>query len=106
MNTYEKSEVNNKHKHKDGKFKTILSIWYFNQNRFPDKILTKHKARLYAHGGMKLWGVNYWESYATLVNGISVRSLLYIVSINELPIIPMEFLLAFPKSDPDVDVLM
>ena len=55
-----KSEVNNKHKNKDGNLKTILSIWYFKRKRFPDVILMKHKARICAHGGMKQWEVNYW----------------------------------------------
>ena len=46
-------EVNNKHKNKDGKLKTILSIWYFKRKRFPDGILMKHKSRLCAHGGIQ-----------------------------------------------------
>ena len=33
------SEVNNKHKNKDGKLKTILFIWHFNRNRFSYGIL-------------------------------------------------------------------
>ena len=44
----------------------------------------KHNYRLCAHGEMKQRGVNYWEIYAPLVNGTSVRSLLSIESINEL----------------------
>ena len=31
-------EVNNKHKNKDGKLNTILSIWYYKRKRFPDGI--------------------------------------------------------------------
>ena len=46
-------EVNNKHKHKYGKLKTILSIWYFNRKRFPDGRLMKHKAILCSHGVIK-----------------------------------------------------
>ena len=33
--------------------KTIQDIWSFKRNRFPDGPLNKHKARLYAHGGMQ-----------------------------------------------------
>ena len=33
LDNYEKIELKNKHKNKDGKIKTILSIWYFNLNR-------------------------------------------------------------------------
>ena len=44
----------------------------------------KHKARVYTHGGMQQWGVNYWENYDPVVNWISLRSLLAIASIHEL----------------------
>ena len=47
------SEVNNKHKNRYGKLKTILSIWYFKRNIFPDKILMKHKYIIWEHGGMQ-----------------------------------------------------
>ena len=70
------SEVRNKEKNKDGKLKTILSIWCFKRKRLPDERLTKQKSILCEHKGMKQWGVNYWETYAPLVNWISVMSLL------------------------------
>ena len=35
------SEVKNKHKNKDEKLKTILSIWYFKHKISQDGILTK-----------------------------------------------------------------
>ena len=66
----------------------------------------KHKYRLCVHGGMKKWGVNYWENYATVVNWISGRSLLAIASINEFPIMLIDFVLEFTLSDLDVDVFM
>ena len=53
-----KSEVNNKHKNKYGKLKTILSIWYFKRKRFPYRNLMKHNVILCAHGVMQQWGVN------------------------------------------------
>ena len=56
--------------------KTIQPSWSFKPNRFPDRTLKKHKARLCAHGGMQQWGVNYWKTYAPVVNWISVRFLL------------------------------
>ena len=45
----------------------------------------KHKAILFAHGGIQKWGVNYWETYAQVLNWICVRLLLDILSIHELP---------------------
>ena len=38
------SEVNNNHKNKDGKLKTILSIWSFKRKILPDVILMEHKS--------------------------------------------------------------
>ena len=32
--------------------KTIILIWSFKRNKYPDGCVLKHKARLYAHGGM------------------------------------------------------
>ena len=48
-----KGEFNNKHKNKDGKLKTTLSIWYFKHKIFPNGKLVKHKARLCPQGEMQ-----------------------------------------------------
>ena len=50
--------------------------------------------------------VNYWETYAPVVNWISVRSLLDIESIHEFPRRSIDFVLDFTQSDFDVDVFM
>ena len=56
--------------------KAILAVWSFKRKRFPDGSLNKHKARLCAHGGMQQWGVHYWETFAPVVNWLSVRLVL------------------------------
>ena len=66
----------------------------------------KHKSRLRAHGGIKQWVVTYWETYAPVVNWISVMSLLAIESIHKFPSISINFVLAFPQYDLDVDVFI
>ena len=50
------SEFKNKYKNKDGKLKTILSIWYFKLNKFTYERLLKYKDILCAHGGIKKVG--------------------------------------------------
>jgi hypothetical protein len=52
--------------------KLIQAIWSFKQKQHPDGTLVKHKARLYAHGGMQQWGTNYWEIYSPVVNMVTV----------------------------------
>ena len=86
--------------------KVIQAIWSFKRKRFPDGTLNKYKARLCAHGGMQQWGVNYWETYAPVVNWISVRFLLILGEIAGLESRAIDFVLAFPQADLDVPVYM
>ena len=100
------SEVSNNHQNKDGGIKTILFIYYFKQNILPYGRLMWQKSRLCSHGLMQQWGFNSWETYAPVLNWISVRSLLYIASMHEFSRRSIDFLLAFTQDDLDVDVFM
>ena len=86
--------------------KTIKAIWSFKRKRFPDGRLNKHKARICAHGGMQEWGENYWETYSPVVNMLSVKLLLVIAKIHGLESKSIDFVLAFPQADLDVDIWM
>ena len=79
--------------------KTVMSIWSFKRKRFPNGMLNKHKARICAHGGMQTWGLNYWDTYAPVVNWASVRLLLIIAKIHNLPSKVIDFVLAFTQTD-------
>ena len=68
--------------------------------------MIKHKAILYAHAGMQQWGVNYWETYSSVVNRIIVSSPFAIESIHGFPSIPIDFVLDFPQANLDVYVFM
>jgi hypothetical protein len=86
--------------------KTIHAIWSFKRKRFPDGTLNKHKARLCAHGGMQQWGENYWETYSPVVNMLTVRLILIIAHVHKLDSKSIDFVLAFPQADLDVDIWM
>ena len=86
--------------------KTILSVWSFKRKRYPDGRVLKHKARLAAHGGMQTWGVDYWETYAPVVNWLSVRTLMTMSVIHELETKSIDFVLAFPQADLKIPVWM
>ena len=86
--------------------KTIRSIWSFNRMRFPDVSQNKHKSRIFPHGGMQLWGKNYWDTYSPVVNMMSVRLLLVIAHMHGLNSKSIDFLLAFPQADIDIDIWM
>ena len=55
---------------------------------------------------MQIWGTNYWETYAPVVNWVSVRLLLAVVKIHGLPSKSIDFVLAFPQADLKVPVYM
>ena len=84
----------------------IMVIWSFKQKIYPNGTINKHTAQLYAHGGQQQWGVNYWETYAPVVNWISVRFLLIISELAGLETQALDFVLAFPQADLDVTVYM
>ena len=68
--------------------------------------LNKHKARLCAHGGMQCWGENYWKTYSPVVNMIIVKLLLVVAKIHGLESNSIDFVLAFPQADHDIDIWM
>jgi hypothetical protein len=86
--------------------KTIQAIWNFKRKRFLDRTLNKHKARLCAHGGMQQWGDSYWETYSPVASILTVCLLLALCNIHGLESKTIDFILAFPQADLDVDIWM
>jgi hypothetical protein len=86
--------------------KPIQAIWSFKRKQRPDCILIKHKARQCAHGRMQLWGTNYWETYSSVVNMVKVHLILLLAQIYKLDSKAIDFVLAFPQAELDVDIWM
>ena len=59
-----------------------------------------------AHGGQHQWGINYWETYAPVVNWVSVRFILIISQLVGLETQALDFVIAFPQAKLDVPVYM
>jgi hypothetical protein len=89
-----------------GDAKPIKTIWSFKHKRRPDGTVSKHKARLCAHGGMQIKGDTFWETYAPVVNWMSVRLMLTFAEIHKLHTRSINFTLAFPQADVKVDIYM
>ena len=85
--------------------KTIQAIWRsFKWKHYPNGTLNKHKAWLCAQGGMQQWGVSYWKTYSLVVNMLTVCLLLAFCNIHGLESKSIDFILAFPQADLDVDI--
>lgn len=91
---------------KIGNAKPIKAVWSFKRKRRPDGTVSKHKARLCAHGGMQIKGDTFWDTYAPVVNWMSVRLMLTFSEIHQLHTRSIDFTLAFPQADVKVDIYM
>ena len=83
-----------------------MAIWSFKRKLYPYVTLNKHKARLCSHGGQQQWNINYWETYAPVVNWVSVIFLLIVSQLAGLETRALYFVLAFPQAKLDVPVYM
>jgi hypothetical protein len=55
---------------------------------------------------MQQWGTNYWETYSPVVNMVTVRLILLLAQIYKFDSKAIDFVLAFPQAELDVDIWM
>ena len=83
-------------------------------NKLPNQIhqlykqrpLLKHKAKLNAHGGIQVYGENYWDTYTPVVNLIRICMMLRLSIIHNLYMTSINFTLAFPQADVETTIYM
>ena len=86
--------------------KTILAVWSFKRKRSPDSSLNKHKARLCSHGGMQQWSSTIGRIFSLVVDWLSVRLVLVLALLYDLPVKSIGFVLLFSQSELDVPIFM
>ena len=62
----------------------LPSTWAFKCKRFPDGLIKKFKARFCARGDRQIAGVDYFETYAPVVQWTTVRLMLILESLLDL----------------------
>jgi hypothetical protein len=91
----------------DKKNKPLQAMWAMKRKRIPGTgAISKYKARLNAHGGQQEEGVNYWDTYAPVVCWMSVRLMLILTLAEGLQSRSIDFTLAYPQADLDVDIFL
>ena len=83
-----------------------MFIYSFTRKRAPDRKLIIHKSHLYAHGGTQKWGVNYWDTYSSVVNWVSARAMLTLSIIKKLHTKSVDFVLDYIQYDVQIDISM
>ena len=67
----------------------------------PDWTIQKYKARINAHGGKQKHGVNYWETYAPVVNWTTVHLTLILSILHGFKSRQVDFVQAFTQAPLD-----
>jgi hypothetical protein len=78
--------------------KPLPAVWAFHRKRNPDWSISKWKARLNAHGGRQQHGVNYWETYAPVVNWSTVRLVIILSLLNGFHSRQVDFIQAYMQA--------
>jgi len=84
--------------------KPLQAIWSFRRKRAPDWSILKHKARLCPHGGMQEEGVNYWHTYAPVVNWRTVRLSLILSLLSGLKSRQVDYVAAYTQAPLDCEL--
>jgi len=86
---------------------TILqAIWSFRRKRAPDWSVLKHKARLCPHGGMQIEGINYWDTYAPVIDWRTVRLTLILSLLSGLKSRQVDYVSAYTQAPLDCELYM
>jgi hypothetical protein len=87
--------------------KVLASVWSMKRKRcILTREIYKWKACLNVHGGQQEHGVNFWETYAPVVNWFSIRLFLVISILQDWETRQIDFVLAFPQADVECNLYM
>ena len=97
LNTWEKVE-------RESWMNVIKSTWAFKVKRYPSGLIRKFKARFCVRGDMQIAGVDFDETFAPVVNWVTVRTLLILSIHLNLSTAQLDYIAAFTQSDIKEDV--
>ena len=83
-----------------------MYIWPFKIKKILDGRLIKYKSRVCTYGGIQQWGFNYWETYYSVVNWISVRAVFTLSIIRELHTKSVDFVMDCTQADVKIEILL
>ena len=105
QNTWNYVERSKVPKSSDGKRRTILKgTWAFKLKRLPDGSPLKYKARYCVRGDLQKEGVDYFETYAPVVQWSTVRLLLTMILANDWTTKQVDYTNAFAQADLEEEV--
>jgi hypothetical protein len=89
---------------KEAWMKVVSSIWSFKRKRYPDGSIRKLKAQICARGFEQIEGVDYFETFAPVVQWMTVRLILIMTILLNLENKQIDYTAAFMQAPLDHDV--
>ena len=84
--------------------KVVSSTWAFKVKRYPDGSIRKLKARLCARGYEQVEGIDYFETFAPVVQWVTIRLILVMTVLLGLENQQIDYTAAFVQAPIDTDV--
>ena len=81
----------------------LPSTWAFKCKRYPDGTIRKFKARFCARGDRQIEGIDYFDTYAPVVNWTTIRLMLILSLILQLSTKQVDYTAAFVHAPIDKD---
>jgi len=84
--------------------KVLKGTWAFKLKRTPDGVAYRHRSRFCVRGDQQEYGVNYFETYAPVVQWSTIRILLILILTNRWNTRVIDYTNAFPQANIDTDI--
>ena len=81
----------------------VPSTWAFRCKRYPDGSVRKLKARFCARGDKQVEGIDYFDTFAPVINWTTVRLMLILTLILNFSTCQVDYTAAFVHSPIDCD---
>ena len=81
-------------------------MWSLKRKRNPIEELIRYKSRLCTHGEKQVRSVDFWNTYALVVQSTTTRLMLILHQVNNWKCYHLDYVLAFTQAPTDTDVYL
>ena len=86
--------------------KVLKGTWAFKLKRTPDGVAYRYRSRFCVRGDQQEYGVNYFETFAPVVQWSTIRVLLILILTNAWKTRVIDYTNAFPQANIDTDIFV
>jgi len=82
----------------------LKGTWVFKLKRTPDGVAYRYRSRFCVRGDQQEYGVNYFETFAPVVQWSTIRLLLILILTNQWTTRVIDYTNAFPQANIDTEI--